>query len=86
MAKAKKLTKKEHEALVAAIDAMRTNETRFNLIARQLAESQFQFGEANRLMQNAQADLSAMQSTLMEKYGNVNINVDTGELINPVVE
>lgn len=83
MAKAKKLTKTEHEALVAAIEAMRTSEARFNSIARQLAEAQFQFGEANALVQNAQAELSAMQSTLMEKYGNVNINVETGELINP---
>ena len=83
MAKAKKLTQKEHEALVAAIEAMRTNEARFNSIARQLAEVQFQFGEANALVQSAQAELSAMQSTLMEKYGNVNINVETGELINP---
>ena len=83
MAKAKKLTEKEHEALVSAIEAMRTNEARFNSIARQLAEAQFQFGEANALVQNAQAELSAMQSTLMEKYGNVNINVETGELINP---
>ena len=86
MAKAKKLTKKEHEALVAAIEAMRTNEARFNSIARQLAEAQFQFGEANALIRGAQSELSAMQSTLMEKYGNVNINVDTGELINPVEE
>ena len=83
MAKAKKLTKTEHEALVKAIEAMRTNEARFNSVARQLAEAQFQFGEANALVQNAQAELSAMQSTLMEKYGNVNINVETGELINP---
>lgn len=83
MAKAKKLTKTEHEALVKAIEAMRTNEARFNSIARQLAEAQFQFGEANALVQNAQAELSVMQSTLMEKYGNVNINVETGELINP---
>lgn len=86
MAKAKKLTKTEHEALVKAIEGMRTNEARFNSVARQLAEAQFQFGEANALVQNAQAELSAMQSTLMEKYGNVNINVDTGELINPVEE
>lgn len=83
MAKAKKLTKTEHEALVKAIEGMRTNEARFNSVARQLAEAQFQFGEANALVQNAQAELSAMQSTLMEKYGNVNINVETGELINP---
>ena len=83
MAKAKKLTKKEHEALVAAIEAMRTSEARFNSIARQLAKAQFQFSEANALVQSAQAELSAMQSTLMEKYGNVNINVETGELINP---
>ena len=86
MAKAKKLTKKEHEALVNAITALRNNESRFNSVARQLAEAQFQFGEANSLLQSSQAELSALQSTLVEKYGNVNINVDTGELINPEEE
>jgi hypothetical protein len=83
MAKAKKLTKKEHESLVKAIESLRTNEGRFNSLARQLAEAQFQFSEANSLLKNVQSELSALQSTLMEKYGNVNINVETGELIEP---
>lgn len=83
MAKAKKLTKKEHESLVKAIESLRTNESRFNSLARQLAEVQFQFGEANSLLKTVQSELSALQSTLMEKYGNVNINVETGELIEP---
>lgn len=83
MAKAKKLTKKEHEGLVKTIESLRTNESRFNSLARQLAEAQFQFSEANSLLKNVQSELSALQSTLMEKYGNVNINVETGELIEP---
>lgn len=83
MAKAKKLTKKEHESLVKAIESLRVNESRFNSFARQLADAQFQFGEANSLLKNVQLELSALQSKLMERYGNVNINVETGELIEP---
>jgi len=83
MAKAKKLTKKEHESLAKTIESLRTNESRFNSLARQLAETQFQFSEANNLLKNVQSELSALQSTLIEKYGNVNINVETGELIEP---
>jgi hypothetical protein len=83
MAKAKKLTKKEHESLVEAIESLRVNESKFNSFARQLADAQFQFSEANSLLKNVQSELSALQSTLMEKYGNVNINVETGELIKP---
>lgn len=80
---AKKLTKKEHEALQTALADLRQAEGQFVNASKNLKRVEEAVDTAWTALQGFEGDLSAMQSAMMKKYGDVNINVVTGEFVEP---
>lgn len=83
---AKKLTKKEHEALQTALADLRQAEGQFVNASKNLKRVEEAVDTAWTALQGFEGDLSSMQSAMMEKYGDVNINVATGEFVEPEEE
>jgi hypothetical protein len=81
MAKAKKLTKKEHETLKDRLESVNRTKSAFILAASSYAESKTAFEKAHEEQIAAQVGINEMQQKLIEKYGMVNINVESGELV-----
>ena len=81
MAKAKKLTKKEHETLKNRLESVTASKKAFVLAANSYYESKSAFDKAHEEQVAAQVGISEMQQKLIEKYGMVNINVESGELV-----
>jgi len=79
----KKLTKKELTLLTDCLASMRAADQDFVGSAKNLAS----VSAANRLawdsLQAIEGELNGLQASMMEKYGNVNINVQTGEFVEP---
>jgi hypothetical protein len=83
---AKKLTKKEHEKLTTALSDLRSAEGQFTNASKNLKRVEEAVDTAWTAIQGFEGDLNALQSSMMEKYGNVNINIQTGEFVEPSEE
>lgn len=83
---AKKLTKKEHEKLTTALSDLRSAEGQFTNASKNLKRVEEAVDMAWTAIQGFEGDLNALQSSMMEKYGNVNINIQTGEFVEPSEE
>jgi hypothetical protein len=83
---AKKLTKKEHEALQKALSDLKVAEGQFVNASKNLKRVEDAVDAAWTAIQGFEGDLTAMQSAMMKKYGDVNINVQTGEFVEPSEE
>lgn len=73
MAKKKKLTKAELEALTTPINAV-------NQVYLQMGRMVANLLKAYPSIEKFEADIVEQQKALEEKYGAVNINIDTGEI------
>jgi len=83
---AKKLTKKELEKLTTALSELRAAESQFANASKNLKRVEEAVDTAWTALQGFEGDLNALQSAMMEKYGNVNINIQTGEFVEPSEE
>lgn len=81
MAKAKKLTKKELENLRECLETLKQNQAQFNQAARGLMRAEKEASAKYQSLEEIESTLNGVQSKLVEKYGNVNIDVSTGELV-----
>ena len=77
----KKLTKKEHESIKFALQSLQELEIAFTIASKKKADASIAFEESFKAMKQAEGTLSEQQAKLMKKYGNVNVNVSTGELL-----
>ena len=82
---ATKLTKKELGSLQEALDNLRTADSNFTNASKNLRRVMQATDEAWDALAVMESDLSAMQTSMMEKYGDVNINVTTGEFVDTEV-
>tara|TARA_R110002072_G_scaffold104543_4_gene229125 strand:+ start:1795 stop:2061 length:267 start_codon:yes stop_codon:yes gene_type:complete len=82
---ATKLTKKELGSLQEALGNLRTADSNFTNASKNLRRVTQAADEAWDALAVMESDLNAMQSSMMEKYGDVNINVTTGEFVDPEV-
>ncbi len=79
MAKAKKITKEELEAISAPVNA--TNQVYLNM-----GKLFVNLLKGYETLQGFDAQISEQQKVLEEKYGSVNIDLTTGEYTNQVSE
>lgn len=83
---AKKLTKKELEALQGALSEMRAAESNFVAASKNRQRVEEAVTQSWTALQSFEGELTSLQSAMMEKYGDVNINVQTGEFVEPSTE
>ena len=83
---AKKLTKKELEALQGALSEMRTAEGNFVAASKNRQRVEEAVAQSWTALQGFEGELTSLQAAMMEKYGDVNINVQTGEFVEPSAE
>tara|TARA_R110000782_G_scaffold177728_1_gene268671 strand:+ start:826 stop:1092 length:267 start_codon:yes stop_codon:yes gene_type:complete len=82
---ATKLTKKELGSLQEALGNLRTADSNFTNSSKNLRRVMQATDEAWDALHVMEGELNAMQTSMMEKYGDVNINVTTGEFVDPEV-
>jgi len=80
---AKKLTKKELTELNVTLEAMRSAESDFVSASKNRQRVEEAVAQSWTALQGFEGDLNALQALMMDKYGNVNINVQTGEFVEP---
>ena len=83
---AKKLTKKELESLQGALAEMRTAEGNFVAASKNRQRVEEAVAQSWTALQSFEGELTSLQAAMMEKYGDVNINVQTGEFVEPSAE
>jgi uncharacterized protein YifE (UPF0438 family) len=83
---AKKLTKKELESLQGALAEMRTAESNFVAASKNRQRVEEAVAQSWTALQGFEGELTTLQAAMMEKYGDVNINVQTGEFVEPSTE
>lgn len=83
---AKKLTKKELETLQGALSEMRAAESNFVAASKNRQRVEESVAQAWTALQSFEGELTSLQTAMMEKYGDVNINVQTGEFVEPSTE
>jgi uncharacterized protein YifE (UPF0438 family) len=83
---AKKLTKKELETLQGALSEMRAAENNFVAASKNRQRVEEAVAQSWTALQSFEGELTSLQSAMMEKYGDVNINVQTGEFVEPSTE
>tara|TARA_R110002050_G_scaffold151307_1_gene278325 strand:- start:195 stop:455 length:261 start_codon:yes stop_codon:yes gene_type:complete len=83
---AKKLTKKELETLQGALSEMRTAESNFVAASKNRQRVEEAVAQSWTALQGFEGELTSLQAAMMEKYGDVNINVQTGEFVEPSEE
>lgn len=79
----KKLTKKELTELNETLDAMRSAESDFVSASKNRQRVEEAVTQSWTALQGFEGDLNALQASMMDKYGNVNINIQTGEFVEP---
>lgn len=82
----KKLTKKELETLQGALSEMRAAESNFVAASKNRQRVEESVNQAWTALQGFEGELSSLQSAMMDKYGDVNINIQTGEFVEPSAE
>ena len=82
---ATKLTKKELGSLQEALGNLRTADSNFTNASKNLRRVTEACDQAWDSIAVTESELNALQVTMMEKYGDVNINVTTGEFVDPEV-
>ena len=83
---AKKLTKKELETLQGALSEMRAAESNFVAASKNRQRVEEAVAQSWTALQGFEGELTSLQAAMMEKYGDVNINVQTGEFVEPSEE
>lgn len=86
MAKKKKLTVKELEALHAILNAKRENEGKILNITSSIRNLKAMREESYKAIEGNNNALDKLRDTWKEKYGDVNINTQTGEFVDPPAE
>jgi|TARA_R110000823_G_C15796047_1_gene486676 hypothetical protein len=79
MAKAKKLTKEELEAVRTAVGNV-------NTLTSRVGQVEIQKSQLLNQVLTAQAQVVEEQKVLEEKYGSVSVNLETGEITETVEE
>ena len=79
MAKAKKLTKDELEAVRNAVGAV-------NTLTSQIGQVEVQKAQLLNQVMTAQSQVQEEQKVLEEKYGSVSVNLETGEITEEITE
>lgn len=79
MAKAKKLTKDELEAVRKAVGAV-------NTLTSQIGQVEVQKAQLLNQVMTAQSQVQEEQKVLEEKYGSVSVNLETGEITEEITE
>lgn len=83
MAKSTKLTKKELEHLHVSLSELRNTEATMIQAAGLLVEAQVNLASINAAHKAAGAVITTIKEEYVEKYGQVDINVQTGEFKSP---
>jgi len=72
--------------LQGALAEMRTAESNFVAASKNRQRVEEAVAQSWTALQGFEGELTTLQAAMMEKYGDVNINVQTGEFVEPSTE
>ena len=86
MAKTKKISTEELEAINSTINAMRDGQMRYGALSLQIASINDQLAATRQSLSELEQKMAEQRQEMQEKYGDVNIDLKTGEVTEQITE